>query len=67
MHQLHELKYWTKALVVSADTSQRAIKAINKVKNSAAVVRKQLSSSTAGRGAVRFLGRCYQPHNRRRN
>lgn len=39
MHQPHELKYWTKKLRVSHEELQ---KAVDKVGNSAAAVRKQL-------------------------
>lgn len=39
MHEEHEVKYWTKQLQVSKDDLQ---KAVGKVGNSAAAVRKQL-------------------------
>jgi uncharacterized protein DUF3606 len=39
MHQPHEVKYWTHALGVSREELQ---KAVDKVGNSAATVRKQL-------------------------
>lgn len=39
MHEDHEVKYWTKALGVSRDELQ---KAVDKVGNSAAAVRKEL-------------------------
>ena len=39
MHEEHEVKYWTKQLHVSKDELQ---KAVDKVGNSAAAVRKQL-------------------------
>ena len=39
MHQPHEVKYWTHALEVSRDELQ---KAVDKVGNSAAAVRKEL-------------------------
>lgn len=39
MHEEHEVKYWTKQLQVSKDDLQ---KAVDKVGNSAAAVRKQL-------------------------
>lgn len=39
MHDPHEVKYWTRALSVSADTFQQAV---DKVGNAAAAVRKQL-------------------------
>ncbi len=39
MHQAHEVKYWTKALGVSKQELQ---KAVDKVGNSAAAVRKEL-------------------------
>jgi Protein of unknown function (DUF3606) len=39
MHQLHEVKYWTHALNVSKEELQ---KAVDKVGNSAAAVRKEL-------------------------
>ena len=39
MHQLHEVHYWTRHLNVSKEELQ---KAIDKVGNSAAAVRKQL-------------------------
>jgi hypothetical protein len=39
MHQPHEVKYWTRELGVSVDELQRAV---DKVGNSAATVRKQL-------------------------
>ena len=38
-HQLHEVKYWTHALGVSSEDLQRAV---DKVGNSAAAVRKEL-------------------------
>jgi hypothetical protein len=40
MHEDFEVKYWTKALGVSRDELQRAV---DKVGNSAAAVRKQLA------------------------
>jgi len=39
MHQAHEVKYWTRALKVSPDELR---KAVEKVGNSAAAVRKEL-------------------------
>ena len=39
MHEAHEVKYWTKQLGVSHDELQ---KAVDKVGNGAAAVRKQL-------------------------
>jgi len=39
MHQPHEVKYWTRALGVSKEELQ---KAVDKVGNSAATVRKEL-------------------------
>lgn len=39
MHEDHEVKYWTKALGVSKEQLQ---KAVDKVGNSAAAVRKEL-------------------------
>jgi hypothetical protein len=39
MHQPHEVKYWTHALKVSKEELQ---KAVDKVGNSAAAVRKEL-------------------------
>jgi hypothetical protein len=39
MHQPHEVKYWTRALGVSKEDLQ---KAVDKVGNSAATVRKEL-------------------------
>jgi hypothetical protein len=39
MHQPHEVKYWTHALGVSSEDLQRAV---DKVGNSAAAVRKEL-------------------------
>ena len=39
MHQPHEVKYWTRALNVSREDLQ---KAVDKVGNSAAAVRKEL-------------------------
>ncbi|MCC8952890.1 DUF3606 domain-containing protein [Bradyrhizobium sp. Pear77] len=39
MHEPHEVKYWTRALGVSKDDLQ---KAVEKVGNSAAAVRKEL-------------------------
>lgn len=41
MHEDHEVKYWTKALGVSKDELQ---KAVDKVGNSAAAVRKELGT-----------------------
>jgi predicted double-glycine peptidase len=41
MHQPHEVKYWTRELGVSPEDLQRAVE---KVGNSAAAVRKQLSN-----------------------
>ena len=40
MHEAHEVKYWTQELGVSKDKLQDAV---NKVGNSAAAVRKELS------------------------
>ena len=40
MHEAYEVKYWTKELGVSADELQRAI---DKVGNAAAAVRKELA------------------------
>jgi len=45
MHEDHEVKYWTHALGVSRDELQ---KAVDKVGNSAAAVRKELGLQTAG-------------------
>ena len=42
MHEPHEVKYWLRALGVSKDDLQ---KAVDKVGNSAATVRKQLGIS----------------------
>ncbi len=41
MHEAHEVSYWTKHLNVSKEELQ---KAVDKVGNSAAAVRKQLSA-----------------------
>jgi Protein of unknown function (DUF3606) len=41
MHEAHEVKYWTHALGVSREELQ---KAVDKVGNSAAAVRKQLAA-----------------------
>jgi hypothetical protein len=41
MHEEHEVKYWTKHLGVSKDQLQRAV---DKVGNSAAAVRKELAA-----------------------
>jgi Protein of unknown function (DUF3606) len=42
MHESHEVQYWTKHLNVSKEELQRAI---DKVGNGAAAVRKQLAAS----------------------
>ena len=42
MHEEHEVRYWTKHLRVSRDELQRAV---DKVGNSAAAVRKELGKS----------------------
>lgn len=41
MHETHEVQYWTKHLKVSKEELQRAV---DKVGNSAAAVRKQLAA-----------------------
>ncbi|WP_312016525.1 DUF3606 domain-containing protein [Bradyrhizobium liaoningense] len=43
MHEAHEVKYWTHALGVTREELQ---KAIDKVGNSAATVRKELGKAT---------------------
>jgi len=47
MNELLEVKYWTKHLGVTRDELQRAV---DKVGNSAAAVRKELGRAAAGQG-----------------
>jgi hypothetical protein len=56
MDENHEVKCWTRELSVSKEELQ---KAVDKVGNSASAVRKELSDSSRGARAARFLYLCH--------